>query len=185
MTYVELIVVLSIFAIMSSIVMFNYRDFEARVEIRKLASDIALQIVQAQKNAMSGKQASSAFTSKPSYGIHFDLTSQTNKEQFIYFADLDNDNSYDNSGEMIGTPILITKGNLINNITVYDIFSSGNSSYTNLDLTFTRPNSGMALSSSGTKIDNVDYINIDIKAPDPSTIHSYIKAYSSGRIEIN
>ncbi|KKQ07855.1 MAG: hypothetical protein US18_C0006G0001, partial [Parcubacteria group bacterium GW2011_GWB1_36_5] len=48
MTYVELIVVLSIFAVMSSIVLFNYGEFQAKVDIKNLASDIALKIVEAQ-----------------------------------------------------------------------------------------------------------------------------------------
>ena len=48
MTYIELIVVLSIFAVMTSIVLFDYGGFQAKVDIKNLASDVALQIVQAQ-----------------------------------------------------------------------------------------------------------------------------------------
>ena len=55
MTYVELIVVLSIFSIMTSVVLFNYGAFQAKVDIKNLASDIALKIVEAQKSALSGK----------------------------------------------------------------------------------------------------------------------------------
>ena len=49
MTYVELIVVLSIFSIMTSIVLFNYNEFQAKVDIKVLANDIVLNIVEAQK----------------------------------------------------------------------------------------------------------------------------------------
>ena len=48
MTYVELIVVLAIFAILSSVVMFNYGNFQAKVDIKNLGSDIALKIVRTQ-----------------------------------------------------------------------------------------------------------------------------------------
>ena len=73
MTYVELIVVLSIFAIMSGVVLFNYGTFQARVQIKNYANDIAMQIVQAQKDAMGGKMpANGSFPSgKPSYGVYF------------------------------------------------------------------------------------------------------------------
>jgi prepilin-type N-terminal cleavage/methylation domain-containing protein len=54
MTYVELIVVLSIFSVISTIVIFNYKEFQAKVDIRNLANDVALKIVQAQKNSTTG-----------------------------------------------------------------------------------------------------------------------------------
>ena len=45
MTYVELIVVLGIFAVMLSISMFNYKRFQGKVDIKNLANDIALKLV--------------------------------------------------------------------------------------------------------------------------------------------
>ena len=44
MTYVELIVVLSIFAVLSSVAIFNYGSFQDKVDIKNLGSDIALKI---------------------------------------------------------------------------------------------------------------------------------------------
>ena len=44
MTYVELIVVLSIFSIMTSITIFNYNKFEAKVDIKNLNQETALHI---------------------------------------------------------------------------------------------------------------------------------------------
>jgi prepilin-type N-terminal cleavage/methylation domain-containing protein len=55
MTFVELIVVLGIFAAISSTVLFNYRDFSSNVALQNLAQDIALQIKRAQTDAVSGK----------------------------------------------------------------------------------------------------------------------------------
>src|SRR3989344_4561547 len=96
MTYVELIVVLSIFSVMTSIALFDYNKFQAKVDIKVLANDIALKIVEAQKSAMSGKIPIQNISStwKPSYGIYFDLADGKN---FIYFANtIDGDNnSYD------------------------------------------------------------------------------------------
>ena len=70
-TYVELIVVLSIFAIMSSVVIFNYGSYQTNVDIKVMANNIALKIVQAQKDATSGKWNPNELDNnwKPSYGI--------------------------------------------------------------------------------------------------------------------
>ena len=40
MTYVELIVVLSIFAVLSSVAVFNYSEFQTKVDIKNLANDL-------------------------------------------------------------------------------------------------------------------------------------------------
>lgn len=97
MTYVELIVVMSIFSVMTSIVFFNYREFEDKVEIKSLTNDIALQIVKAQKESLSGKMppekqlkylaecGETCKDWKPSYGIYFNLPK--NDKAFSYFAD--------------------------------------------------------------------------------------------------
>ncbi|MEI8174704.1 MAG: type II secretion system protein [bacterium] len=121
MTYVELIVVLSIFAVMSSIVIFNYGQFQAKVDIKNLASDIALKIVEAQQSTMSGKLNSgvSMIDWKPSYGVYFNLTvNPTNidntdgsiayNKKFNYFVDKDNSKTYASLLEKLDT-ILITK----------------------------------------------------------------------------
>ena len=115
MTYIELIVVLSIFSIISSIVMFNYGDFQSKVDVKNLASDIALQVVQAQKSSLSGLLPPSGYSAislwKPSFGVYFDIPPST---QFIYFVDLNNLNGYE-VGEELNT-MSITKNNRISRI---------------------------------------------------------------------
>src|SRR3989344_4815832 len=84
MSYVELIVVLSIFSVMTSVVLFNYGSFQAKVDIKNLASDIALKVVEAQKSSLSGKLLPPTHippnpnTWKPSYGLFFDADSNKN-----------------------------------------------------------------------------------------------------------
>lgn len=89
MTAIELVVVMGIFAAISSTVLFNYRDFSSNVALQNLAQDIALQIKQAQTDAVSGRipvLAPSSFQGepsnypllipldwKPSYGVAFQL----------------------------------------------------------------------------------------------------------------
>lgn len=182
MTYVELIVVLSIFGIMTAVSMFNYGTFQKKVDIKVLANDIALQIVQAQKDAISGKLLSdgNTFIGKPSYGVYFDTASPY---QFIYFADTDNSKTYDTATDE-GEQIDITKGNKISGLG-----DSNGIVYQNLSIVFTRPDSGAVLYAYDVGIGEIvqitsGYAQIDISSADGS-VNSNIKVYPSGRIQIN
>jgi prepilin-type N-terminal cleavage/methylation domain-containing protein len=183
MTMIELIVVLSIFAVMSSVVMFNYKNFQTRIDIRNLSNDIALKLVEAQKSATSGKWNSSAGTSwKPAYGVYFNKTA--NNKNFIYFADLNNDNMY--AGPSCGLPdcldtVTINKGNYISNLDV--VYQSSTTSVNDLTVAFTRPNYGPSFSVGGSPLSSVSYIQITISSIGGAT--SLIKLYASGRIQIN
>lgn len=191
MTYVELIVVLSIFAVMSSIALFNYRDFQAKVDIKNLANDVALKLVEAQKSAIFGvfpslaQQAlmSDVDTWKPSYGVYFNTN--VDNTNFVYFVDADNTHTYQNSGcsgECIEN-VSIQRGNTIQRI---DVFYSGDNTaheFTNVHITFTRPNLGAIFYSTLGVISNVYYAQITVAAP--NGYDSIIKVYNSGRIQIN
>lgn len=96
MTSIELIVVLMIFGVIASTVLFRFSSFSSNVALDNLAQDIALRVKQAQTNAISGQyprlntgdtdQTSPDLTWRPSYGVYFDKTG-TNNKQFIFFFD--------------------------------------------------------------------------------------------------
>jgi len=179
MSYVELIVVLSIFSVMSSVVIFNYKEFQGKVDIKNLASDIALKVVEAQNASLSGKLPVQSFSAnwKPSYGVYLDITTPT---QFIYFVDLNNLNGYE-GGEMLDT-ITITKGNYISKIESY--LSSTATSITNpLAITFKRPDSKAVFYSNNSELTGFDYLQITIASLKSAT--ATIKVYPSGRIQVN
>jgi type II secretory pathway pseudopilin PulG len=180
MSYVELIVVLSIFATLSSVVIFNYGDFQARVDIKNLASDIALKIVEAQKSSINGVLPLSGYVStwKPAYGVYFDTV--TNNKQFFYFADLNNDFQYNESA--IDT-INITKNNFIDKIEKCSIEPCELDAPTinSLSVVFKRPDSSAIFT--GVIIVNSEYVQITIKSPKGST--ALIKVYPSGRVQVN
>ena len=184
MTYVELIVVLSIFSVLSSIVIFNYGDFQARVDIKNLASDIALKIVEAQKSSLSGVWNSSAADDwKPSYGVYFDLSSN---KQFIYFVDLNNNFRYGGSSNCAASEcldkIVITKNNYISQIDSYTGSTLTQSIENPLSVAFRRPDSSAIFTSSGLS-PGFDYIQITIVSPKGAT--ALIKLYPSGRVQVN
>ncbi|OGI63316.1 hypothetical protein A2818_01215 [Candidatus Nomurabacteria bacterium RIFCSPHIGHO2_01_FULL_40_12] len=196
MTYTEIIVVLSIFSVMTSIVLFNYGEFQAKVDIKNLASDIALKIVEAQKASLSGKLPPSAQQSlitspstwKPSYGIYINPVSDN--KSFIYFTDIDQDGNFNDPNCLPNTEcldkIIITKGNSISNI---DVFYQGDAtSYglNDLTITFSRLNSGAIIKSSQivpplpSPVSYVQLTIVSLKLPTAK-----IKLYPSGRIQVN
>lgn len=199
MTYVELIVVLSIFAIMSSIAIFNYNGFQANVDIKNYASDIALQIVQAQKSSLSGllPTLGGQITGwKPSYGVYFSTNSNkgADNKNIIYFTDLNNNGIFDSSfctGECL-SKVTITKNNTISKLEIIPSTTtsctgvvSGNP-VTDLDITFKRPDSGTTIASGVAVLSpsNITCAQITVASPGNS-VTSTIKVYPSGRIQIN
>src|SRR3989338_5832996 len=158
MTYVELIVVLSIFSVMTSIALFDYNKFQAKVDIKVLATDI------------------SDPDWKPSYGIYFDATAPS---EFIYFANIDNNNYYDSSSDSILDSITILKGNSISGLEAV-----GCPEVTDLSIVFRRPNSGALITSNGFSLSScISYARITITSPQSPTPN--IRVYPSGRIQIN
>ncbi|MCX6752229.1 MAG: type II secretion system protein [Candidatus Nomurabacteria bacterium] len=201
MTYIELIVVLSIFAIMSSIVIFNYEQFQAKVDVKNLASDIALKIVEAQKSALDGQlpsltqQSQIDSTWKPSYGVYFDLS--TDSKSFIYFTDLNNINNnpgtqnsqYDGTSSCNGEcidKILITRNDSISQIASCTGSPIVCTPITNpFSVSFSRPSSTAVFFSNTTQLvlTGASYIQITIKSP--KTASATIKVYPSGRIQVD
>ncbi len=190
MTYIELIVVMGIFSVLTSVVIFSYGDFQAKVDIKNLASDVALQLVESKNTALSGllpppaQQPSNPLTWKPTYGVFFD---KAQNKRFIYFTDLDSDTLYDHLGCAGNSECLkqidITKNNIISSL---DVVYQDNSTATLSDLTisFSRPSSSAIIRS--TQIPNgslISYVKITLATPKGMT--GVIKVYSSGRIQIN
>jgi len=206
MTYVELIVVLSIFAVMTSVVLFNYGTFQATVDIKNLASDIALNIVEAQKSSLSGllpppsQQAQIDSTWKPSYGVYFSTADNSiiDNKSFIYFADVGNattpqNNLFDGTsctGECLSR-VDITKGNYISDISVFYKVGSATGSITmvgyDLAVTFSRPNSSAIMKSNAGFFNGITpYITyVQITIASPQSVSATVKIYPSGRIQIN
>ena len=109
-TFIELIVVISIFTVISSVVLFNFSDFTANVNFQNTIADIALQLKQSQNDAING--ASPRLNSIngnaqvppnypntsdwiPSYGMYFNTTYP---QSFMYFFD---DNSSSIPGDYV------------------------------------------------------------------------------------
>ncbi len=213
MSYVELMVVLAIFSIMSGVVLFNYQNFQHQVEIKSLSNDIALKIVEAQKSAMSGqlappKQMEQAIANwKPSYGLYFSVNTN---DRFIYFVDLNNsalspdlDNpSYNFQAYDLSTAkcaglecldqIILKKGYTIDSpIIICNIDGSEVEMPGDLSITFTRPDSSAYIQSpdiqppgaSSCPTSQISRAIINITSSNQT--QAQITVYPSGRIQIN
>jgi len=188
MTYVELIVVLSIFATMSAVVMFNYGRFQARVDVKNLASDIALKISEAQKSSASGvlPATGAPYDSwKPSYGVYFD---SSNLKDFAYFINSINsaDNNYDGTliacnGECM-EKVTLTKNYEIKTIESCNSNDSCSPISGGLSITFKRPDVRANFVDSGGNPIDTNYVKITVGTSDTKSV---IKLSTAGRIQIN
>jgi prepilin-type N-terminal cleavage/methylation domain-containing protein len=190
MSYIELIVVLSIFSVMTSVALFNYGNFQAKVDIKNLASDIALKAVESQKSSVSGlfppAPQLSLITStwKPSYGLYFNLA--TNNKNFIYFTDVNNNHTYEGTTctDECLSQISITKGSSISRIDVYYQGNPTPQTLSDLTISFTRPSSIAYFRSSVGLSPNIFYVQVTTVSANSSST-ARIKVFSSGRIQVN
>ncbi len=115
-TFLELMIVISIFAIISTTVLLRFSVFSTSVSLQNLAQDIALKIEQAQNASINGvypklRQDSCAGqtcvqtqtpiavgTWTPSYGVYFDISlasGVSHRSQFVYFYDRNSNGIFD------------------------------------------------------------------------------------------
>lgn len=106
-TIIELLVVISIFIIISGITIFNYSKFKSTATLQNLADDIALSVRRVQGYAIGVKGYNDEFN-RP-YGIHFtsnpEVVSQYSgsSRSFILFIDMNDNGKYD-AGSSCGIP---------------------------------------------------------------------------------
>ncbi len=102
MTIIELIVVLSIFVIITTITIFNFGRYRSSESLNNLSDDIALAIRKAQSSA-TGSQLKSGSSS--GYGVHFTASEYTfgmaSKKNFILFTDISPDKIYNYTSNTI------------------------------------------------------------------------------------
>jgi type II secretory pathway pseudopilin PulG len=203
MTIEELIVVLIIFAVISTVVIFNYTNFQSKVDIENLANDIAQQVVQAQNSSLSGFLPPSGYTPdnlgypttswKPSYGVYFNTSGTiqgADSTHFIYFVDLDNSKTFTGencNGECL-TQYSIPNNNRSNNkISDIRIQPANSEVSTPLVVFFTRPSSfaNFYSNSTGLPLSLMPGSCVEITISNQKgNITSKIDLYPSGRVQI-
>lgn len=181
-TLVEMMVTLSIFAVITGVVLAKYKDFNGGIVLTNLAYEIAITIRQSQVYGLSVKDAgSSQFNVR--YGVH--LVYPTNNT-FSLFADADGNQVYTGSSEIVST-LSTTQGNML-----YDfcgVLISGVSecartdpAMTWLDITFLRPNPDALFRSS--KGATYQSATITVRSPSTGRIKT-VTVRATGQISVN
>ena len=142
-TMIELIVVASIFVLITTIILVKHSGFNSSTVLGSLAYDIALSIRQAQVFGLAVREfrEGGSATFDTGYGVHFDSSTP---KSYILFADTDREFDYDGDSEK-DEVFTIDRGNFIsdfcatNSSNVEKCSSSGTGNLTHLDIIFDRP----------------------------------------------
>lgn len=155
-TLIEMLVVIAIFGMISSVLLFNYSDFSTGVSLKNLTQDVALTLRKAQTYATSVQSLpnGSLTTDFPSYGMSFsaNTTSSGNyvpyNKRFVLFADIPVSNKKYDASNFCGSPsagnecvdsITITSGDKIVSVCSNASGSEVCSSDGTVDISFQRP----------------------------------------------
>jgi len=90
-TLIEMLVSLAIFAVITSVVVYNYGAFNSNILVTNLAYEMALAIRESQSYGLSVKKIT-ASSADYGYGIHFN---SSNDHSFYLFADLNRDSKFE------------------------------------------------------------------------------------------
>jgi len=107
-TLIELIVVMAIIVILTTLVLANYRDGQKRYALSQSAQQLASDLRRIQNMAMNGVGISAA-SGRRGYGIYINLA---NNDSYIIYADQNGNNTWQPSDE------LIEAINLANNVKI-------------------------------------------------------------------
>lgn len=126
-TLVEMLVMIVIIGIISSILIVNWRRNENQYQLQRAAQEVAQNIRKAQEMALAGRNCPGTTPPLPaSYGLHF---YRDNPNSYAMFCDKNNNGTYQPSDEFVEN-ISIESGVQIHSL------SSGNQ---DLDVVFTLP----------------------------------------------
>ena len=177
----ELLVTLSLFVVLTTIVLFSQSKFNGSILLTNLAYDVALTVRQAQTYGVNVRETSSGVFDK-AYGVHFDIL--TDDKKFLLFADSGGGSGYDGSDIEVNK-YNIKRGNYIKEIRVINsndcLSSNDGCSVNKLDITFLRPDPDARFESNPTK-QNITEAKIIISSANGDTRNVLVN--STGQISI-
>ena len=159
-TLIELLAVMTIFVVITTIVLTNYNGFGSRVVLENLAYDVALSLRKAQVYGIAVRQFSGGSFSV-GYGMHFAQSSPT---QYLLFGDsAGNDGMYTQSSELVETELL-NSGYVISDLCATPNVGPEVCSLTALDVLYKRPESDAYISASGSSCTPANQANCQLRA---------------------
>lgn len=142
---IELLVAVSIFLVISTVILANHSRFNSSVLLGSLAYDVALSVREAQVFGLSVRQFSSSF--QVGYGLRF-----SGNNSYIFFVDTNGNKKYDDGVDSIVRSYALSRGHTILRfcgITAAALEECSDSAtpITNLDIVFFRPDPDAIISS--------------------------------------
>ena len=201
-TILELLVSLTIFAIMTALLLSKYGTFNQGVILTNLAYDIALTVRNAQMyglNVKSSGRTTNDFSNP--YGVYFDTSSAASKILVISFIDLrqgnsNPDNLYNNAPAYINpatgmpyeflTSSTIKNGGYIGSIKTCNNYNCNNPiTRTDVSIVFKRPKPDAMIYTSSDPFNPNGYkkVMIDVKSSDGNT--KTVTITDNGEISVN
>ncbi len=178
---IELLVSVSIFALINTIILAKYNQFNAGILLTDLAYEIALSVREAQVYGLGARETTPGSSNfNASYGAHF---AYATTGAFDLFYDLDGSGGYDD-GELLENK-RITQGNSIADLCVLD--GSGGEScastggLSRLDIIFTRPNPDAIINTNT----NSNYARARITVTSPQGGTRTVTVQRTGQISVN
>lgn len=127
-TLIEMLVVISIVATISSILVVNWRKNEERYKLQRAAQEIVQNMRRTQTMALAGKEYGTGLIPNKSYGVHFE---PNQPRSYFIFADENGNETYQPSDDIVvGLEIPVADG-----VEIYSLSSLPQ----DLDITFSLP----------------------------------------------
>lgn len=192
-TLIEMVIVVVIFSMIASVVLYNTRQYSNRASLESLTQDIALAIRNVQVEAVSGRYVGTAFSVAPSYGVYFKRGPGVNS--FVHFADFNNNKVYNGSVVGCGTAgnecleeIILPSGYTVSCIeaTLLETgaFFPCTANVDKYSITFTRPES-YPTTTGITGGSQKNFSDTTVYVKDPTDTQAGIHLWSTGQIEVD
>ena len=115
---IELLIVISIFTIITTVALFDQGRLNSNVLLTNLAYDVALTVREAQSYGVGVRYSAAGNDTLGGYGVYLDTTAQ---DQIVVFHDIDANGEYDSATEEVKTyKFLNQRGNQLAELCVGD-----------------------------------------------------------------
>ncbi len=181
-TVLEMVIVLGIVTMISSVVLANYPAFNERLGVRRAAEDIASLIRQAQAYGLGVKEFGAGSGIFPGYGIYFKRYASVGVPAnfYILYADSNNNLIYDAPGEKI-SELSLQGAAVIDDICGDQKQATpGPCGKGNLYVEYLRPQPSVSLRTA----DGVSYSDVEVKIKGPRGTTKTIVIWISGQVSI-
>jgi prepilin-type N-terminal cleavage/methylation domain-containing protein len=182
-TLIELLVTISIFSIITSVVLTNNNQFNNSLIISNLAYEVALSIRQAQSHGLNVKEVPGEDNFDSGYGVYFSLDNPTS---FVLFADTqrtgNNQNKYNPNSpkDLIIEQFSITRGNKVLSICGTQSTNGKESCEEDISIVFNRPDPDANMKTNTNK----QFSSMSITLVSPKGAERIVQVGSTGQISI-